>query len=627
MLEGEKMEKAKLGHYYKKALIVLYDCILTILISFIALWLTEEDKSAINYNNILLYLIPFVGLTIIIFAVLKLYDSLWRYAGISEIVRILFGVFCVLVINSIVSIIAKDFLTLRWCLVAALLQIVFIMLSRFFFRFIKHYAFHKKIPFKKNYQEGKIKVMIIGAGEAGVSLIREMQSVEELNMTPLIMIDDDPAKLNKYVRGIKIAGNRNDIISLAKQYEIDRIIIAMPSANPQEISKIIKICKETKCKIQTLPGIYQLVGEEVLINKIRDVQIEDLLGREQIKVNLSEITSYLKDQVVLVTGGGGSIGSELCRQVANSSPKQLIIFDVYENNAYDIEQELKRKFPKLDLLVLIGSVRDKIKVKSVFSQYQPNIVYHAAAHKHVPLMETSPIEAVKNNVFGTLNVAQAASEHHVKKFILISTDKAVRPTNIMGATKRICEMIVQTINKHSDTDFVAVRFGNVLGSNGSVIPLFKKQIEMGGPVTVTHPDITRYFMTIPEAVSLVLQAGSYAQGGEIFVLKMGEPVRIYNLAENLIKLSGYTPNVDIKIEITGLRPGEKLYEELLMEEEGLQSTENKLIYIGKPIELDEENFYHKLSELHQLCLEENLEMKCIIKELVPQYHPNGEQTC
>ncbi|HQP13164.1 MAG TPA: polysaccharide biosynthesis protein, partial [Bacilli bacterium] len=372
------MEKAKLGHYYKKALIVLYDCILTILISFIALWLTEEDKSAINYNNILLYLIPFVGLTIIIFAVLKLYDSLWRYAGISEIVRILFGVFCVLVINSIVSIIAKDFLTLRWCLVAALLQIVFIMLSRFFFRFIKHYAFHKKIPFKKNYQEGKIKVMIIGAGEAGVSLIREMQSVEELNMTPLIMIDDDPAKLNKYVRGIKIAGNRNDIISLAKQYEIDRIIIAMPSANPQEISKIIKICKETKCKIQTLPGIYQLVGEEVLINKIRDVQIEDLLGREQIKVNLSEITSYLKDQVVLVTGGGGSIGSELCRQVANSSPKQLIIFDVYENNAYDIEQELKRKFPKLDLLVLIGSVRDKIKVKSVFSQYQPNIVYHAA---------------------------------------------------------------------------------------------------------------------------------------------------------------------------------------------------------------------------------------------------------
>lgn len=618
------MEKVKLDHYSKKILIILYDCVMTALAAFLALWLTEEDKSAIDYNNTLFYLIPFIGLTIIIFAGLKLYDSLWRYAGISEIAKILFGVFCVLVINAIVFVVTDGFVTFRWCLVAALLQIVFVMLNRFFYRFVKHYAFHNNIPFKKNHQEGKIKVMVVGAGEAGVSLIREMQSVEELNMVPLILIDDDPTKLNKYTCGVKIAGNRDDIITLAKKYEIDRIIIAMPSANPQEISKIIMICKETKCKVQTLPGIFQLVGEKVLIKKIRDVQIEDLLGREQIKVNLSEITNYLKDQVVLVTGGGGSIGSELCRQIANSSPRKLIIFDVYENNAYDIEQELKRKFPTLDLLVLIGSVRDRMKVESVFSKYHPDIVYHAAAHKHVPLMETSPIEAVKNNVFGTLNVAQVASEYHAKKFIMISTDKAVRPTNIMGATKRICEMIIQTIDKHSNTDFVAVRFGNVLGSNGSVIPLFKKQIEMGGPVTVTHRDITRYFMTIPEAVSLVLQAGSYAQGGEIFVLEMGKPVKIYNLAENLIKLSGYIPNVDIKIEITGLRPGEKLYEELLMEEEGLQSTENKLIYIGKPIELDEENFYHKLSELYQLCLEENLDMKVIIKELVPQYHPNGE---
>lgn len=620
------MEISKLKHYSRKVLIVLYDAFMTALAAMLALWLTEENTDTIQYHDVLLYLIPLVGITIVVFAGLRLYSSLWRYAGISEIVKIFLGITIVLVVNIILIcfILEVDHLSWSWCLIVALLQMAFTMANRFFFRIIRHYFFHKNVPFKKSYREGKIKVMVIGGGEAGVSLIREMQSVEELNMAPILIIDDDPEKLNQYICGIKIAGNRNDIVSLAKKHEIDRIVIAMPSADPKEISKIIMICEGTKCKIQTLPGIFQLVGEKVLVKKIRDVQIEDLLGRDQIKVNLTEITSYLKDQVILVTGGGGSIGSELCRQIANSSPKQLIIFDFYENNAYDIEQELKRKFPKLNLLVLIGNVRDEIKVKDVFSKYHPDIVYHAAAHKHVPLMETSPIEAVKNNVFGTLNMAKVASEYNTKRFILISTDKAVRPTNIMGATKRICEMIVQNINKHSNTDFVAVRFGNVLGSNGSVIPLFKKQIENGGPVTVTHRDITRYFMTIPEAVSLVLQAGSYAKGGEIFVLDMGKPVRIYDLAENLIKLSGYKPNIDIKIEITGLRPGEKLYEELLMEEEGLQNTENKLIYIGKPIEFDEENFYHKLSELHQKCLEENLEMKVIIKELVPQYHSNGE---
>lgn len=618
------MEKARLNHYYKKVLIVLYDSIMTAFAAILALWLTEEDKSAINYTNMFIYLIPLIGMTIISFASFKLYDSLWRYAGISEIVKVLLGVLIVLIINIIVSIVTTDYLTFRWCLTIAMLQLIFTMANRFIYRIINHYFFHKTISFKKSYREGRIKVMVIGAGEAGVSLIREMQNVEELNMAPLLIIDDDPAKLNQYICGIKIAGNRHDIVSLANKYDIDRIVIAIPSADPKEISKIIMICKETKCKIQTLPGMFQLVGEKVLIKKIRDVQIEDLLGREQIKVNLCEINRYLKNQTILITGGGGSIGSELCRQIANSSPRKLIIFDFYENNAYDIEQELKRNFPNLDLLVLIGNVRDEAKIKDVFAKYHPDIVYHAAAHKHVPLMETSPIEAVKNNVFGTLNVARVASEYGAKKFILISTDKAVRPTNIMGATKRICEMIVQTIDKHSVTEFVAVRFGNVLGSNGSVIPLFKRQIEMGGPVTVTHREITRYFMTIPEAVSLVLQAGSYAKGGEIFVLDMGKPVKIYDLAENIIKLSGYTPHVDIAIEITGLRPGEKLYEELLMEEEGLQSTENKLIYIGKPIELDEANFYHKLSELQQKCLEENVDMKIIIRDLVPQYHSNGE---
>ncbi|HKM30162.1 MAG TPA: nucleoside-diphosphate sugar epimerase/dehydratase [Bacilli bacterium] len=619
------MEKTRVKRNHKKILAIFYDCIMTAAAAIIALWITEGYNVSIDYTNVLIYLIPLIGITIVSFASLKLYDSLWKYAGMSEIVKIFIGVLIVFFINVIVAIVTKpNFFTYSWCFIVAMLQVFFTFLSRFFYRFTNHYFSHKNIPFVKRYQDGKTKVMIIGGGAAGASLIREMQTVEELNMLPLLIIDDDLTKLNQYICGLKIAGNRNDIISLAKQYEIDRIVIAIPSADPQELAKIIMICKETKCKIQTLPGIYQLVGETVLIEKIRDVQIEDLLGREQIKIIVCEITSYIRHQVVLVTGGGGSIGSELCRQIAKSLPKKLIIFDFYENNAYDIEQELKHNFPNLDLLVLIGNVRDEKKIKDVFAKYKPDIVYHAAAHKHVPLMETSPIEAVKNNVFGTLNVARAADEYGTKRFIFISTDKAVRPTNIMGATKRICEMIVQTIDKHSKTEFVAVRFGNVLGSNGSVIPLFKKQIEFGGPVTVTHRDITRYFMTIPEAVSLVLQAGSYAKGGEIFVLDMGKPVRIYELAENLIKLSGYIPNVDIDIEITGLRPGEKLYEELLMEEEGLQNTENKLIYIGKPIELDEKMFYERLAKLHEQCLEEKEDMLSIIKDLVPQYQQNGK---
>ena len=618
------MDKIKISRSIKNVLFVLYDIFIAIAVSFLALWITEKDKNSIDYSNLIMYLIPLCGITIISFASFKLYDSLWQYAGLNEAIKICLGVIAVLVINIIIMIITSGFLPIRWCIAVSLFQFIFTLIGRFVYRIARLYQNGNKMTFTRTCKDGKIRVMIVGAGEAGVSIIREMQGKPDLNMVPLCVIDDNPNKKNQYVLGIKIIGNRDDIVLASKNYDIDRIIIAIPSASPNEIAKILMICKETRCKIQTLPGIYQLVGEKVSVKKIRNVEIEDLLGRDQVKVNLEEINGYLGNQIVMITGGGGSIGSELCRQIAKSSPKQLIIIDSYENNAYDIEQELKRNYPKLNLLVLIASVRDKNKMERIFEKYHPDIVYHAAAHKHVPLMETSPCEAVKNNVFGTLNVANAASKYQTKRFIMISTDKAVRPTNIMGATKRICEMIIQTINKHSKTEFVAVRFGNVLGSNGSVIPLFKKQIELGGPVTVTHKDITRYFMTIPEAVSLVLQAGSYAKGGEIFVLDMGKPVRIYDLAENLIKLSGYVPNIDIMIEITGLRPGEKLYEELLMEEEGLQETDNKSIHIGKPIELDEKNFFKKLDDLFIAVQEDSENMKNLVKELVPQYQPNGK---
>ena len=406
-----------------------------------------------------------------------------------------------------------------------------------------------------------------------------------------------------------IAGSREDIPSLAREYRVDEIYVALPSAPAKERKKIIEICRETDCRIKVLPGIYQLLNGEVSVAKLREVQIEDLLGRDPIRVNLDEIMGYVQDKVILVTGGGGSIGSELCRQIAGHKPRQLIVFDVYENNAYDLQQELERTFPDLNLTVLIGSVRNTHRIETVFETYRPDIVYHAAAHKHVPLMENSPNEAIKNNVFGTYKTARAAGRYGAKRFVLISTDKAVNPTNIMGASKRMCEMVVQMMDRRYKTEFVAVRFGNVLGSNGSVIPLFRKQIAEGGPVTVTHPDIIRYFMTIPEAVSLVLQAGAYAKGGEIFVLNMGEPVRILDLAKNLIRLSGYVPNEDIMIEFTGLRPGEKLYEEMLMDEEGMQDTPNKLIHIGKPIEFDEEEFQKQLDELYEIANQDSDHIK------------------
>ena len=462
------------------------------------------------------------------------------------------------------------------------------------------------------------------AGEAGNSLIREMNTSKFIQKSVLCVIDDDRTKIGNYIHGVKVVGGREDILECAAQYDIDEIIIAMPSASRHELKEILEICKETKCELKTLPGIYQLVNGEVNVSQLRKVDVIDLLGREPIQVDLDSIMNYVNGKVVLVTGGGGSIGSELCRQIATKNPRQLIIVDIYENSAYDIQQELLHNHPGLDLKVLIASVRNTNRMNDIFAAYRPNIVYHAAAHKHVPLMEDSPNEAIKNNVMGTWKTAQAAVDNGVDKFVMISTDKAVNPTNIMGASKRICEMIVQSYNNRSKTEFVAVRFGNVLGSNGSVIPLFKKQIQSGGPVTVTHPDIIRYFMTIPEAVSLVLQAGAYAKGGEIFILDMGEPVKILDLAKNLIRLSGYVPGEDIEIEFTGLRPGEKLYEELLMKEEGMQETANKLIHIGKPIEFDEKEFFVRLEELKEESKEEKADIKAWVKELVPTYRYHGK---
>ena len=552
--------------------------------------------------------------TLIIFYILRLYHSIWRFAGIIEMQN----VFTATMISSILQYagyqISKNHVPRSYYLLYAVVLFLLTLLSRFAYRFGRFVR-------KKKYNSKDVKqVMIIGAGNAANAIIKEINTSDHIHNTVVkCIIDDDPRKQGTYIHGIKVVGTRNDIIDCVGLYHIDEIIIAMPSAPKKVISEIVDICKETNCSLKILPGIYQFMNDEVSVSKLRNVEVEDLLGRDAIKVDLDSIAGYVKDKVVLVTGGGGSIGSELCRQLAQRQPKQLIILDIYENNAYDIQQELLRKHPELNLVVLIGSVRSSKRMNSIFKKYRPQIVYHAAAHKHVPLMEVSPNEAIKNNVLGTWVTAAAADLYGAEKFVLISTDKAVNPTNIMGASKRICEMIIQTYNNRSKTEFVAVRFGNVLGSNGSVIPLFKKQIEAGGPVTVTHPDIIRYFMTIPEAVSLVLQAGAYAKGGEIFVLDMGEPVKILTLAENLIRLSGYKPYEDIDIVFTGLRPGEKLYEELLMEEEGLQETENKLIFIGKPIDIDENKFLRQLEELKEACISEPDNIRKLIKEIVPTY--------
>ena len=472
---------------------------------------------------------------------------------------------------------------------------------------------------RRSTQTGK-NVMIIGAGEAGRALLREIINRDKLDYKVVCLIDDNPSKKGRLLEGVPIVGDRDQIPEAVKKYKVNKIIYAIPTSSGQTKKEILDICSETGCEIQVVPGIYQLVNGDVSVATLRDVEVQDLLGRDPVTVDWHEIGKYITDKRVMVTGGGGSIGSELCRQIAKNNPEELVIFDIYENNAYDIQMELMRKYPYLKLTVLIGSVRNTARVESVIDRYRPQLVFHAAAHKHVPLMEESPHEAIKNNVMGTFKMAKAAAKFGVKKFVLISTDKAVNPTNIMGASKRLCEMVVQMMGRKSDTDFSIVRFGNVLGSNGSVIPLFKKQIENGGPVTVTHPEITRFFMTIPEAVSLVLQSGCYSKGGEIFVLDMGQPVKIADMAKNLIRLSGYEPDVDIKIEYTGLRPGEKLYEELLMSEEGLQETENKLIHIGKPIEMDDELFMKQLKLLDQASKDESTDIKKLVAQIVTTYH-------
>jgi len=467
--------------------------------------------------------------------------------------------------------------------------------------------------------------MIVGAGQAGSMVIKELKDHQDLNLIPAVVVDDDAKKHNSYIHGVPVKGGRDKLIELVKEYAVDEIIIAVPSAPRSDISDILRICKETKCKLKKLPGVYEIINEDVSIKSIRDVNIEDLLGRDEVNLNIKEISSYIKNETVLVTGGGGSIGSELCRQIARFHPKKLIILDIYENNAYDLQQELMRSFKnKLNMEVIIASVRDKKRLEQIFDSYRPGVVFHAAAHKHVPLMEVNPTEAVKNNIIGTLNTVQCADRYKVKRFVMISTDKAVNPTNVMGATKRAAEMIVQSMNKNSQTEFVAVRFGNVLGSNGSVIPLFKKQIEAGGPVTVTHPEITRYFMTIPEAAKLVIQAGAMAKGGEIFILDMGQSVKILDLAKDLIKLSGFEPDVDIKIEFTGLRPGEKLYEELLLTEEGVESTRHESIFIGRPLEVDYDELLGKIKELEE-SLDNTQKMKECLGSIVLNYNNGNDE--
>ena len=625
------VESGRLSTVYR-ILLVVWDAACINLCSFAALFIRYElrwdrfIKSGITsdypqgYVTTLQELIIINTLiTLLIFALFRLYNSLWRYASLGEVLNI--AVACALsaVVHFLTVFGTYRRLPRSYFVIYLLLLFIMTLGVRFSYRIIR-------LLYNENvHGVGMRNTMVIGAGESGNIVINELKMSKKLDSNICCIIDDNKAKHNTFINGVKVIGGRERILDAAKYFAVDEIVLAMPSAPKKDVKEILELCQQTGAELKILPGVYQFVNGEAAVEKLRPVQIEDLLGREPVETNLKSITGYVKNKVVLVTGGGGSVGSELCRQLAANRPKMLIIFDVYENNAYDIQQELRAKYPHMHLEVLIGSVRNTSRVDKIFEQYRPDIVYHAAAHKHVPLMEDSPNEAIKNNVFGTYKTALAADKYVAKKFVLISTDKAVNPTNIMGASKRICEMIVQGLNRQSSTDFVAVRFGNVLGSNGSVIPLFKKQIEAGGPVTVTDKNIIRYFMTIPEAVSLVLQAGAFAKGGEIFVLDMGEPVRIDDLARNLIKLSGYVPDEDIKIVYTGLRPGEKLYEEILMDEEGLTETENALIHIGKPIQFDEAAFFDQLERLYEEVYSEVPNIKEIISDLVPTYHIKEEE--
>lgn len=605
------------------ACLVLADLILINLSAFLALYIRFEfDFRQLYATTFLRDMLIYAGInsacTILIFHILKLYNSLWEFASVSELVRITLGCFFSAVFYMVGMFMLHLTVPRSFPAIYMLILCLLCGALRLSYRCVRRTRAGLR-------SEGEKRTMLIGGGQAGAIALREFQTSPRSENKVVCIIDDSPNKVGSYLRGVKIVGGRSSIPAMAEKYDVDEIVLAIPSASRHEKLQILSYCHNTSCTLRTLPGICQLANGEVRIEQIREVDIEDLLGRETVKIDLDEVAAYITGKTVLVTGGGGSIGSELCRQAAAQRPKRLIIFDIYENNAYDIQMELRRTHPELDLVVLIGSVRDRERVMQVFDRYRPDLVCHAAAHKHVPLMETSPFEAIKNNVFGTYNVAQAADRFGTQRFILISTDKAVNPTNVMGASKRLCEMIVQMINDRSATEYVAVRFGNVLGSAGSVIPLFRKQIRSGGPVTVTDKRVIRYFMTIPEAVQLIFQAGAYARGGEIFVLDMGEPVRIDDLARNMIRLSGFEPDVDIPVVYTGLRPGEKLYEELLLSGEGMQKTKNDLIYIGHEIAFDPAAFEENLMLLRAIPESDEPALRAKLRELVPTFHaPDGQ---
>lgn len=645
-----KGSKRKFEHWQVVRLLLMVYDFAAVIVSFgIALWLRFDCKvTSVEPQYLTTYtktIIIYALFCLVVFWFLRLYKSIWRFASYSELLRVILATVVTGVIYTGSLLVFNLHMPISYYVIGITVQFITTLGIRFFYRFIL------LLRGRTNNEVQKKNVMIIGAGSAGQMLFRDIKHAKETNETVACFIDDNPNKWDRYIDDVPVFGSRDHILEAVDKFNIDKIYVAVPSANPQDKRDILRVCNETSCELMNLPGMYQLYTGQVSVSKMKKVQIEDLLGRDPIKPNMDEVFAYVRNKVVLITGVG-SIGSELARQIASHNPKQLILFDVYENNAYDIQLELRKKYPNLDLVTLIGSVRDSRKMFDLFKKYRPQIVYHAAAHKHVPLMEDSPCESIKNNAMGTYKTAYAAMVHGCEKFVLISTDKAVNPTNIMGASKRLCEMIIQAFAakikegkayeipqlfthekdmiekpeikealKTTTTEFVAVRFGNVLGSNGSVIPIFKRQIEAGGPVTVTHPDIIRYFMTIPEAVSLVLLAGTYAHGGEIFVLDMGEPVKITTLARNLIRLSGYTPDVDIKLEFTGLRPGEKLYEEKLMAEEGLKKTKNDLIHIGCPIPFDINEFLGELDGLLDAAYRNEDDMKERVQKIVSTYHP------
>ena len=650
--------KKKVEHWQVVSLALAgYDAVSIVIAFFLALWFRFDCRYSMIPKEFLGAYLKFIGIYVIfslfVFWRLRLYNSIWRFASYSELVRMIVATGISSLFHCTGMTLFFGRMPLSYYFFGTVIQFGMTLMVRFAYRFV----LLERSKRRKTEEIAKAKrVLLIGGGKAGQIILRDIKTAKELKDIVCCIIDDNPNKWGRYIEGVPIVGGRDDILSCVERYKIDKIIVAVPSATAEEKRDILNICKETGCELKNLPGVYQFLTGEVKVSALRDVDVEELLGRDPIKVNMEEIHAFIHGKKVMVTGGGGSIGSGLCRQIASYQPKQLIVFDIYENNAYDIQQELKKKYPDLDLVVLVGSIRDSRRINAVFETYRPEVVYHAAAHKHVPLMEDSPCESIKNNAIGTYKTAYAAMMNGCQRFVLISTDKAVNPTNIMGASKRLCEMIIQSFDRmikegtpeklpilyaHADdedgamvqqefpkdikTEFVAVRFGNVLGSNGSVIPLFRRQIEHGGPVTVTHPDIIRYFMTIPEAVSLVLEAGAYAKNGQIFVLNMGDPVRIADLAKNMIRLSGYEPEKEIKIKYIGLRPGEKLYEELLMNEEGMQTTENSRIFIGRQIAFDEKVFREQIKELAKEAENECPDICYLVKKMVPEYQYEGEK--